>query len=149
MIEEKERAQSPCSDYRTSSEDDAAARYGEERFSQAIAVTLQAPPSERAALFERLANEIAAVTTVSGSGLRPWVCSVHDGTDGSRIFRGGVGASLVIDPDGRLWRARSLEDFQTTYIITPTSCEIDTLTPDYREMREYLPLDSSVPVSSL
>jgi hypothetical protein len=63
---------------------------------------------------------------------------LHDGTDGSRIFRGAVGASLVIDTEGRLWRARSLEDFQTIYTITPTSCDIDTLTPDYRKMREYL-----------
>lgn len=122
----------------TTSDDDAAAKYGEERFSEAIANTLKAPPSERSALFERLAQEIAAATA-PGSGLRLWTCSVHDGTDGSRIFRGGVGSSLVIDPEGRLWRARSLEDFQTTYTITATSCEIDTLTPDYREMREYLP----------
>ena len=105
----------------------------------AIAVTLQAPPPERAALFETLAAEIMAVTTGPDSGLRPWKYTVHDGTDGSRIFRGGVGSSVVIDTEGRLWRARSLEDFQTTYTITPSSCEIDKLTPDYREMREYLP----------
>ena len=105
----------------------------------AIVLTLQAPPPERATLFETLAAEIVAVTTAPDSGLRPWKYTVHDGTDGSRIFRGGVGSSVVIDTEGRLWRARSLEDFKTTYIITPTSCEIDTLTPDYREMREYCP----------
>ena len=121
---------------------DPEARYAEELFSSAIAATLQAPLCERATLFEALTAEIAAVTTAPDSGFKPWTCTVHDGTDGSRIFRGGVGASVVIDPEGRLWRARSLEDFQTTYVITPTSCEIDTLTPDYREMREYLPLDS-------
>jgi hypothetical protein len=118
---------------------DAATTYGEERFSQAIAATLKAPAPERSVLFEKLTKEIAAVTTAPGSGLRPWTCSVHDGTDGSRIFRGGVGSSLVIDPEGRLWRARNVEDFQTTYTITANSCEIDTLTPDYREMQEYLP----------
>jgi len=113
---------------------------GEGLFSKAIAVTLLAPPRERAALFEKLTAEIAAVTTAPDSGMKPWVRSVHDGTDGSRIFRGGVGSSVVIDPAGRLWRARSYEDFQTTYTITPTSCEIDTLTPVYTEMSEYLPL---------
>jgi hypothetical protein len=69
--------------------------------------------------------------------MKPWTCSIHDGTDGSRIFRGGVGSSLVIDPQGRLWRARSYEDFETTYTITPNSCEIATLTPIYTQMREY------------
>ena len=131
----------PCvrPDSLSPSEGDPSSTYGEEQFSKAIAITLQAPLHERAALFERLTTEIATVTTAPDSGLRPWKCTVHDGTDGSRIFRGGVGASLVIDTEGRLWRARSLEDFQTTYTITPTSCDIDTLTPDYREMREYLP----------
>lgn len=68
---------------------------------------------------------------------RPWTCKVYDGTDGSAIFRGGVGHSLVIDPAGRLWRARSYEDFDTTYKFTDGSCEIDTLTPLYAQMREY------------
>src|SRR5258708_33444754 len=102
----------------------------------AIAVTLQAPPPERAALFETLAAEIMAVTTGPDSGLRPWKYTVHDGTDGSRIFRGGVGSSVVIDTEGRLWRARSLEGFPTTYTITPNSCEIDKLTPHYPAKRE-------------
>jgi hypothetical protein len=69
---------------------------------------------------------------------RPWTCTVYDGTDGSSIFRGGVGHSLVIDPAGRLWRARSYEDFDTTYEFTERSCEIDTLTPLYAQMREYV-----------
>lgn len=70
---------------------------------------------------------------------RPWTCTVYTGTDGSRIFRGGVGHSLVIDPEGRLWRARSYEDFETTYTFPEGGCEIDTLTPLYGQMREYLP----------
>ncbi|MGH7488390.1 MAG: hypothetical protein ACRD3J_26065 [Thermoanaerobaculia bacterium] len=113
---------------------------GEPLFAHAIEAALQASPDERASLFEKLTNEIAEVTTAPGSGMKPWTCSVHDGTDGSRIFRGGVGSSVVIDPQGRLWRARSYEDFETTYTITPNSCEIDTLTPIYAQMREYRPL---------
>jgi hypothetical protein len=68
---------------------------------------------------------------------RPWTCAIHTGTDGSRIFRGGVGHSLVIDADGRLWRARSYEDFKTTYTISGDKCEIGTLTSLFEEMREY------------
>ena len=56
----------------------------------------------------------------------------------TQIFRGGVGHSLVIDASGRLWRARSYEDFATTYTLTECSCEIKTLTPLYAQMREYL-----------
>ena len=52
-------------------------------------------------------------------------------------FRGGVGHSLVIDSAGRLWRARSYEDFDTTYRFVGASCEIDTLTPLYGQMVEY------------
>ncbi len=70
---------------------------------------------------------------------RPWTCTVYTGTDGSRIFRGGVGHSLVIDPEGGLWRARSYEDFETTYAFPEGGCEIATLTPLYGQMREYLP----------
>ena len=70
---------------------------------------------------------------------RPWTCTVYTGTDGSRIFRGGVGHSLVIDPQGCLWRARSYEDFETTYTFPEGGCEIATLTPLYGQMREYLP----------
>jgi hypothetical protein len=71
---------------------------------------------------------------------RPWTCVPYTGTDNSHIFRGGTGLSIVIDPQGRLWRARSYEDFDTTYIITETSCVIDTLRPLYHQMREYLPI---------
>jgi hypothetical protein len=72
--------------------------------------------------------------------MKPWTCTVHTGTDGSRIFRGGVGFSVVIDPAGRLWRARSYEDFETTYTLTATTCEIASLKPQYPLMHEYIPL---------
>jgi hypothetical protein len=108
-------------------------------FSAVIACALQAPPQNRADLFERLTGEIADLTTAPGSGWKPWTRTVHAGTDGSRIFRGGVGFSVVIDPEGRLWRAANHEDFETTFTITPTSCEIESLTPKYSQMREYLP----------
>lgn len=112
---------------------------GEAMFSTAIACALQALPQDRADLFERLTGEIADLTTAQGSGWKPWTRTVHTGTDGSRIFRGGVGFSVVIDPQGQLWRAASHEDFEATFTITPTSCEIETLTPKYSQMREYLP----------
>jgi hypothetical protein len=108
------------------------------RLSQAIDSTLQAPPPDRAELFERLVRELQRFMAAHPEE-RPWVCTVYTGTDGSRVFRGGVGHSLVIDPEGRLWRARSYEDFDTTYHHTPTSCEIASLTPLYSQMREYRP----------
>jgi hypothetical protein len=111
---------------------------GEEMLSRALGRTLAAPPGERADLLERLTGEIAS-TTAPGSGRRPWACSVHTGTDGSRIFRGGLGYSIVVDPQGRLWRAGTVEDFETTYAITPTSCEIVAMEPHYAQMREYVP----------
>jgi hypothetical protein len=111
---------------------------GEEMLSKAIAITLQAPPQDRAELFELLMREIVALVSTSNSGLKPWTCFVHNGTDGSRIFRGGVGTSIVVDPQGRLWRARTYEDFETTYTITATSCEIATMKPNYNLMREYV-----------
>jgi hypothetical protein len=55
------------------------------------------------------------------------------------LLRGGVGHSLVVDPAGGLWPARSYEDFDTTYLFTDGSCEIDTLTPRYAHLREYHP----------
>lgn len=70
---------------------------------------------------------------------RPWTCTVLTGTDGSRVFRGGIGHSLVIDPSGRLWRARSYEDFDTTYSFEGGDCKIASLTPLYPQMREYTP----------
>ena len=106
--------------------------------SRAIARTLTAPASDRARLFMRLVREIEGFMAAHPEE-RPWTCRVYAGTDGSTIFRGGVGHSLVIAPEGLLWRARSYEDFDTTYRLTDTSCEIDTLTPLYGQMRQYLP----------
>jgi hypothetical protein len=106
--------------------------------SRAISEALKAPASDRARLFEQAVREIESYMAAHPAE-RPWICAIYTGTDGSRIFRGGVGHSLVIDLDGRLWRARSYEDFETTYLFTEGSCEIDTLTPLYNQMREYLP----------
>lgn len=104
----------------------------------AIARTLETPPASRAVLFRQLVAEIEAYMRARPEE-RPWTCAVYTGTDGSHIFRGGVGHSLVIDSDGRLWRARSYEDFDTTYRFDANSCDIDTLTPKYESMREYVP----------
>ena len=104
--------------------------------SRAIALTLDAAPADRADLFGRLVQDIEDFMARHPQE-RPWTCRLYIGTDGSSIFRGGVGHSLVIDPSGRLWRARSYEDFETTYTFTATSCEIDTLTPLYVQMSEY------------
>ena len=106
--------------------------------SRAIAQTLEAPPAERADLFARLVRDIEDFMTQHPQE-RPWTCRLHIGTDGSSIFRGGVGHSLVVDTAGRLWRARSYEDFDTTYRFVGTTCEIDTLTPLYVQMFEYRP----------
>ena len=106
--------------------------------SKAIADTLKAPPPERIHLFAQLIREIETFM-ISQPEERPWTCQIYGGTDGSTIFRGGVGHSLVIDPGGRLWRARSYEDFDTTYAFVGNTCEIDTLTPLYAQMREYIP----------
>ena len=107
----------------------------EPMLSRAIARTLTAPPADRVRLFAQLISEIEAFMAGHPQE-RPWTCQVYDGTEGSAIFRGGIGHSLVIDPKGRLWRARSYEDFNTTYKFTDRSCEIDTLTPLYAQMRE-------------
>jgi hypothetical protein len=115
---------------------------GEQMLSRAIARTLQAAPQDRADLFERLTREIVAIVSASDSGMRPWTCDVYPGTDASRVFRGGIGHSLVIDPQGRMWRARTYEDFETTYTITSASCEIASMKPNYTQMREYLPRQS-------
>jgi hypothetical protein len=103
---------------------------------RAIAETLSLPPAERAAHFEQRTREIEAFMNAHPAE-RPWTCTVYTGTDGSRVFRGGIGHSLVIDPAGRLWRARSYEDFRTTYAFQNDTCVIDTLTPLYEQMREY------------
>jgi hypothetical protein len=110
----------------------------EPMLSRAIRETLCAPASDRARLFARLVGEIESYMAAHPEE-RPWTCVVYTGTDGSEIFRGGIGHSLVIDPKGRLWRARSYEDFETTYRLSEGNCEIDTLTPLYDQMREYLP----------
>ncbi len=104
----------------------------------AIALTLQTPPAERCALFRRLVRDIEAFLAAHPEE-RPWTCTIFIGTDGSHVFRGGVGHSLVIDPAGRLWRGRSYEDFDTTYTLTAASCDIASLTPLYTQMRELLP----------
>jgi hypothetical protein len=110
---------------------------GEEMLSKAIAITLQTPAKDRAELFELLMQEIFAIVSASNSE-KCWKFFVHHGTDGSRIFRGGTGRSIVVDPEGRLWRARTYEDFETTYTITATSCEIATMKPNYSLMKEYV-----------
>jgi len=109
----------------------------DDMLSNAISLTLQAPPAERPDLFLSLVRNIETFLLAHPQE-RPWTCAVFTGTDGSRIFRGGVGHSLVIDPTGRLWRARSYEDFHTTYTFTENSCEIESLTPVYSQMREFL-----------
>ena len=106
--------------------------------SQAISETLKSPASDRARLFEQFVREIESYMAAHPEE-RPWTCTVYTGTDGSRIFRGGIGHSLVIDPDGRLWRARSYEDFETTYKVSGEIYVIDTLKPLFDQMREYLP----------
>jgi hypothetical protein len=90
-----------------------------------------------ARLFTRLVREIEELMAAHPEE-RPWTCQVYTGTDGSTIFRSGIGHSLIIDPDGRLWRARSYEDFDTTYRFTAASCEIEPLTefPSSWRMRE-------------
>ena len=110
----------------------------EPMLSRAIAQTLLAPAADRAGLFAQLVGEIVRFMAAHPEE-RPWTCAVFRGTDGSTIFRGGVGHSLVVDPAGGLWRARSYEDFDTTYRFTDGSCEIDTLTPRYAHLREYQP----------
>ncbi|HWF90044.1 MAG TPA: hypothetical protein VN659_14460 [Pyrinomonadaceae bacterium] len=110
----------------------------DEMLARAISETLRAPASDRARLFERFVSEIEVYMAAHPTE-RPWTCTVYTGTDGSRIFRGGIGHSLVIDRDGRLWRARSYEDFETTYRFSDDKCEIHTLTPLFEQMREYKP----------
>jgi hypothetical protein len=108
----------------------------EPMLSRAITQALSAPAVNRAQVFSHLVREIEHFMEAHPQE-RPWTCTVHTGTDGSTIFRGGIGHSLVVDPAGRLWRARSYEDFDTTYRFVDRSCEIDTLTPRYEQMREY------------
>jgi hypothetical protein len=102
----------------------------------AIETTLRVEPCERAALF---AVQLAAIEArvKEHPEERPWTFSAHSGTDGSSIFRGGTGRSIVVDPAGTLWRARSLEDFDTEYEIANGDCRITSLTPRYDEMHRY------------
>lgn len=109
----------------------------DELLRRAITDTLKAPAQMRAGLFAQFAREIEAFVAVHYPQ-RPWTCRCYTGTDGSHIFRGGVGHSLVIDLAGRLWRARSYEDFETPYAWVGNTCEIASLTPCYKQMREYL-----------
>ena len=104
----------------------------------AIAAALAAEPQMRVDLFARLVEEIAEFSRAHPEE-RPWKYEMFEGTDGSRIFRGGTGQSIVIDPAGVIWRARSYEDFHTTYTSPETGCKIATLTPLYVEMRRYTP----------
>ncbi|HYO79168.1 MAG TPA: hypothetical protein VE010_22075 [Thermoanaerobaculia bacterium] len=104
--------------------------------SEAIATTLRADASRRAELFARLLAEIAAYMQQFPQE-RPWTFEAFVGTDGSAIFRGQTGRSIVVDPLGTLWRARSYEDFDTEYAITPTTCTIASLTPRYEQMHAY------------
>lgn len=110
---------------------------GAKPLNDAIAKTLEVVPEMRGELFTRLVIEIEILVNAT-SPEHPWTCSLYFGSDGSHIFRGGVGHSLVIDPSGRLWRARSYEDFDTTYCITENSCMIKTLEPLYAQMFEYI-----------
>jgi hypothetical protein len=103
----------------------------------AIAATLAVEPVSRAQVFERLVREIEGFM-LRQVHERPWTCRMFSGSDGSRVFRGGVGHSLVIDTAGRLWRARSYEDFVTTYVEVAGIYEIESLTPIYEHMRECL-----------
>lgn len=104
----------------------------------AIAQTLRAAAADRVELFTRRVREIEAFIAAHPQE-RPWTCKMYRATDGATVFRGGVGHSLVIDCAGRLWRARSYEDFETTYVCNGRTYEIDTLTPLYSQMREYGP----------
>jgi len=100
----------------------------------AIAEALRAEPQARAALFEQRLREIDAFMQ-SRPDEMPFKVVTFTGTDGSRIFRSRDGRSIVIDPAGAMWRARSYEDFDTEYAIAENSCTIAALTPRYEGMR--------------
>ena len=102
----------------------------------AITSTLHAKACTRADVLLQFVGEIEAYISARPQE-RAWTCTIWTGTDGARIFRGGVGHSLVIDGAGRLWQARSYEDFVTTYTIADGRCDIATLTPLYAQMRQY------------
>lgn len=103
---------------------------------EAIMDALRMSPSERAVFLAARLSEIQTFMEQRPAE-RPWTFSEFAGTDGSHIFRGGVGHSLVVDPEGTLWRARSYEDFVTVYNVADNSCTIAALTPIYCDMRRY------------
>ena len=102
----------------------------------AIQTALRADPPARGELFARLLDDIEAYMKQRPEE-RPWTYTAFVGTDGSRIFRGAVGRSIVIDPAGTMWRARSYEDFDTAYEIAGNECRIVALTPIYETMQRY------------
>lgn len=102
----------------------------------AIAAAHEVRPGDRARFLAERLGEIKAFMDERPHE-RPWTFTEFVGTDGSRIFRGGIGHSLVVDPRGEIWRARSYEDFETTYTITATECHIASLTPLYGDMRRW------------
>ncbi len=104
--------------------------------SDAITEALRVEPELRADLFGRLLAGIEQFMAQHPQE-RPWTFETFAGTDGSRIFRGGTGRSIVVDTAGRLWRARNYEDFDTAYDITESTCTIRSLTPRYELMTEY------------
>ncbi len=101
---------------------------------EAIEATLRAEPSTRGDRMQELLTGIEAFMKEHPEE-RPWTFTAHTGTDGSRIFRGGTGRSIVVDPDGGVWRARSYEDFDTAYDLSNNECRIAGLTPLYKDMR--------------
>ena len=107
----------------------------------AIDEALRAEPRARAALFEQRLTEIAEFSRAT-PGERSCRFQAFDGTDGSRIFRGGTGRAVVVDPAGAMWKARAYEDFDITYAFEGFDCRVDTMTPHYAEMR---PLTASTP----
>lgn len=102
----------------------------------AIDATLRAEPRVRQELFARLLDEIEEFMRQHPEE-RPWTYTTFTGTDGSCIFRGATGRSIVVDPYGTMWRARSYEDFDTQYVIANNECRIASLTPLYEQMRRY------------
>jgi hypothetical protein len=102
----------------------------------AIQTSLRADPHTRADRLEHALREIEELASRHPEQ-RPWTFSVYTGTDASRVFRGGTGQSLVVDPAGAIWRARSYEDFDTAYAIIGNECRITALTPHYEQMRRY------------
>lgn len=103
---------------------------------QAITTALSADASSRGELFSQLLSEIAAYMKERPEE-RPWTYEALTGTDGSRIFRGQTGRSIVVDPRGTLWKARTYEDFDVEYAITESTCTIKAITPKYELMRPY------------